>query len=135
MDVLLYMIFVPERHFCGVSLVIWGHSAFLVSWYKNYVESLCRPSKMQSVLQKILACQTRQAVILDQSQCIGKNWEKSGIIGKVSWRSGIIGNNIREHEIADVTKKSQNLHHFIGNFHSLSLFLKRILLSCFLYYL
>jgi hypothetical protein len=28
-----------------------GHSAFLASWYKNYmyVESLCRPSKMRSV--------------------------------------------------------------------------------------
>jgi hypothetical protein len=26
-----------------------GHPTFLASWYKNYVESLCRPPKMQSV--------------------------------------------------------------------------------------
>jgi hypothetical protein len=35
---------VPE---CGNDLL--GHSAFLASWYKNYVESLCRPTKMRSV--------------------------------------------------------------------------------------
>jgi hypothetical protein len=30
--------------------LLWlGQSAFLASWYKNYVESLCRPPKMQSV--------------------------------------------------------------------------------------
>jgi hypothetical protein len=26
-----------------------GHSAFLASWHKNNVESLCRPPKMRSV--------------------------------------------------------------------------------------
>jgi hypothetical protein len=29
--------------------LVLGHSAFLASWYKNYVESLCRPPKMRSV--------------------------------------------------------------------------------------
>jgi hypothetical protein len=36
-----------------------GHSAFLASWYKNYVESLCRPPKMRSVPGKhssLLTC-------------------------------------------------------------------------------
>jgi hypothetical protein len=36
----------PGRTLGGATL---GHSAFLASGYKNYVESLCRPPKMRSV--------------------------------------------------------------------------------------
>jgi hypothetical protein len=45
---------VREEHFAHCEFVMLGHSAFLESWSKNYVESLCRPPKKWSVPGLIL---------------------------------------------------------------------------------